>query len=314
MQNICRQTPQLNASNTATDRLASTGSTATSNLVHFPVFSRADFILFRLFGPGLGNLLFPLYRAFQSHKAFGGRLVFPQFTQLKPGPFIRMEKDKRTYFDLFKRRSLAEISLHIRVWSSSSISEQSFSPNGLDPGKIQIIKYEGLRGYFKDLDAQHRTDFFEYLVGRAAHAKDLRNELAQISKSDICVHLRRGDFTAETAEGAGSGGMCYRIADDWYVAAVKKARERLPHARVRVFTDATYLERELLERLGCDVIDASPNALHALLKMSAHGAIVASKSSFSLWSAFLGQQQLYINNTFDVEHYLPVALLVHERV
>ena len=314
MQNFSHRASSLNAPHPHSDRLASTGSTATFNLIHFPLFSRADFILFRLFGPGLGNLLFPLYRAFQSQKTLGGRLVFPQFTQLKPGPFIRMEKDKRTYFDLFERRNLADVSLHIRARFSRPISENSFNPNGLNPGQAQIIKYEGLRGYFKDLEAQHRADFLEYLLDRASHVKDLRNDIAQISKNDICVHLRRGDFTAEAAEGADSGGMSYRIADDWYVAAVKKARERLPDARVRVFTDATGLERELLERLGCDVIDESQNALHALMKMSAHGAIVASKSSFSLWSAFLGQQRLYINKTFDVEHYLPSALLGHERV
>lgn len=285
-----------------------------NKILHYPVLSKADFIFFRLLGPGFGNLLFPLYRAFQAQQKIGGELVFPQFFQIKPGPFLRMEKDKRTYVDLFKCRSISEIALHMRARLIASISEDLINQPSLKINQAKIIRYEGLKGYFKDLDLKYLSEFNNYLLGRATHVKQLREEIAQISKGDICVHLRRGDFTTEAVQSVASGGMCYRIHDDWYVHATSKARKRFPHAKVRVFSDTPDLEPELLAKLKCYEVDQSRNALHALMKMAAHGALIASKSSFSLWSAYLGQQYVYLNSGFELERYMPDNLLGHERV
>ncbi|HMN12450.1 MAG TPA: alpha-1,2-fucosyltransferase [Bellilinea sp.] len=282
-------------------------------LLHYPVLSRADFILFRLLGPGLGNLLFPLYRAFQSQKRMGGSLVFPQFFQIKLGPFLRQEKDKRTYFDLFCRRDVVDVLAHIRAIFGDSMPEECVNQES-SQFRVRTIRYEGLKGYFRDLDPEWRFDFCDYLLQRASFGQQLRNEIDEIGAHDICVHLRRGDFMPESAQEGSSSGMCYRIADDWYVQAVSKALQKFPDAKVRVFTDADKLEPSLLEKLNCSAIDQSRNALHALMKMSAHGAIVASKSSFSLWSAFLGQQYMYINNDFDLGFYVPDGGVEYERV
>jgi len=285
-----------------------------NDILHFPVLSDVDFIFFRLFGPGLGNLLFPLYRAFQTQRKIGGKLVFPQFFQIKPGPFLRMEKDKRTYFCLFKRRSVGDTALHMRARFTKSISEDVINQPDFQLDKAKIITYAGLKGYFRDLELQHLADFKDYLLGRASHVQQLRGEIARVSKDDICVHLRRGDFSPEAAPGAVSGGMNYRISDEWYVAAVAAARKIFPRARVRIFTDECSVEPKLIARMKCDEVDQSRNALHAVMKMAAHGAIVASKSSFSLWSAFLGQQYMYINNDFELGRYMPNELIECERI
>lgn len=281
--------------------------------MHYPILSRADFVFFRLLGPGLGNLLFPLYRAFQSQKNMGGVVVFPQFFQMKLGPFLRFEKDNRTYFNLFNPREIDDVLRHVKAIFTDWVPEEQLS-QASNYGQVEVIRYEGLKGYFKDLDMDYIADFSEYLLRRASHADQLRDELASISKRDVCVHLRRGDFMLGSANADASGGMCYRIADEWYVKAVSIALARFPGAKVRVFTDSTDLDPKLLKALHCTAVDKSRNALHALMKMSAHGAIIASKSSFSLWSAFLGRQYIYITNEFDLGLYARNEQLDYERV
>ena len=95
-------------------------------LLHFPVLSRADFLFFRLLGPGLGNLLFPMYRAFQAQRLEGGQLVFPQFFQWKPGPWLRREKDARAYGDLFRHRTPQEVLLHAAVYCGVPSAVEAF--------------------------------------------------------------------------------------------------------------------------------------------------------------------------------------------
>jgi hypothetical protein len=99
-------------------------------------------------------------------------------------------------------------------------------------------------------------------------------------------------------------GMSYRIADEWYIEAVNEAKELSPNAKVRVFTDEAILSQKLLSKLHCDEVDKSENALHAILKMSYHGYLIASKSSFSLWSAYIGNQYTFITEDFEIQKYM----------
>ncbi|MEK8085718.1 alpha-1,2-fucosyltransferase [Aquabacterium sp. A3] len=263
-------------------------------LLHFPVLSRADFLFFRLLGPGLGNLLFPMYRAFQAQRLEGGQLVFPQFFQWKPGPWLRREKDARAYGDLFRHRTPQEVLLHAKAVALR-----------LSGHAERLRVQEGLGRHFHDLDAAHQATFKQWLVDHYRHREALMQELASISAQDICVHIRRGDFAAATTAAAQQGTMNYQIPDEWYVDAVRVARQSAPGARVRVFTDAHTLEPALMAALGADEVDASPNALHSMLRMSAHGTIVTSRSSFSLWAAYLGSGQAIVHRDFDLGRYMP---------
>lgn len=267
-------------------------------LLHFPVLSRADFLFFRLFGSGLGNLLFPLHRAYQAQQLQGGQLVFPQFMQLKPGPLLRGELDARAYGDLFKRRSANEILKHAQaLWLRAANSTG------------QLRTYEGLGRHFHDLDPRFRTAFRHYLMQRYRHPEALQQTLSEIRPEDIGVHIRRGDFVAASNPQAMQGTMNFLIEDAWYAQATELARLRSPAGRVRIFTDAAQLPQALLDALNPIEIDQSPNAFHALMKMSAHGTLVASRSSFSLWAGYLGQCHTIVSQSFDLERYMPQQVL-----
>lgn len=274
---------------------------------YFPILSRIDFLLFRIFGPGLGNLLFPVYRAFQQHKKYGGILIFPQFFQLKFGPYIRGEKDKRTYYNIFEKRSIRELYNHLLVIFSDGINESKFEL-GIEKYSGVTVKYSGINDFFLSLDQAYTEEFKNYLIERMTYKNLFKNEIRKINKNDICVHIRRGDYIKNQGE-TDNGELCYQIEDEWYVEAVRIAKQKYNLGKIRVFTDDMEISRDLLIALHCDEVDVSRTPLHALLKMSNHGAIVASKSTFSLWSAFLGQQEVYIKKEFVIEEYINLNLI-----
>jgi hypothetical protein len=271
----------------------------TRPLLHFPVLSRADFVFFRLRGSGLGNLLFPLYRAYQARQLQGGLLVFPQFLQLKPGPLMRREPDARAYGDIFQARTAKEVMHHARaLWLLHT---------GKDERQLRI--YEGLGRHFHELSPALRADFRRSLIQRYRQSQRLQQALSKIHEEDIAVHIRRGDFAASTNPMAAQGTMNFIIEDEWYVLATELARQRSPSGKVRVFTDSSELPPSLLKALKPNEIDQSPDALHSLMKMSGHGTIVTSRSSFSLWAAYLGNSHAFVNRDFDIERYMPIETL-----
>lgn len=262
-------------------------------MIHYPKLSKFDFVFFRMGGPGLGNLLFPVYRAYQEASQAGEEMVFPQFGQFKIGPILRFERDKRLYFDLFKNRSLGEVYLNAKSVFSVA-SGRNFDSD--------IKVHSGLGNYFYDLNASLVKDFELYLLGRVSNLDLLKRKIDSIGGNDICVHVRRGDFSKDKSAG---GGMNYQIEDEWYVKAVNALVDRGGAGRVRVFSDTNDLSQEFLKKLKCDEVDVSSNAMHSLLIMSKHGTIVCSRSSFSLWSAFLGKQHVVHNHDFDFKKYMP---------
>lgn len=263
-----------------------------AELIHFPILSRADFVIFRLLGPGLGNLLFPVYRAYQAHREFGGTLVFPQFMQLKVGPWLRRERDARSYGDIFLKRNLTEVRQHIHALVLSAARDRS-----------RLRTYEGLGNYFHDLNPKFKSDFIGFLTHRYARQDMLNQESSKITPNDICVHIRRGDF--QPAGAGGNGGMNYQVDDDWYIQATKVARSKSPTGRVMIFTDAESTSEKIINGIMPDEIDTAPDALQSMIKMSKHGQIVASKSSFSLWAAYLGSGSAIIHHDFDIHRYMP---------
>lgn len=269
-------------------------SATSSTVLHFPVLSRADFVFFRLLGPGLGNLLFPLYRAFQGQRNEGGELVFPQFTQFKLGPWMRREADVRAYSGIFRLRDAPEVARHAKALLLSGMFRSA---------DVQL--YEGLGRHYHDLDPALRAAFTQLLMSRYRQPRVLHSSLRDVSRHDICVHVRRGDFQYATANTATQGTMNVRIEDDWYVQATAKARRLSPQAKIRVFTDAPQLPASLMSALRADELDSSPDALSSLLRMSAHGVVVASRSSFSLWAGFLGECRMVVDESFDMDRYMP---------
>jgi len=234
-----------------------------------------------------------MYRAYQAQQSLGGKIIFPQVMQLKPGPLLRGEKDARSYGNIFRHRTFDELALHAKALCLLALHHHS---------DLQI--YEGLGNHFKDLDPQYQSGFCTYLTQRYKHPASLQQTLQRIRTQDICIHIRRGDFASASSPMAAMGTMNFLTEDEWYIRATEMAREFHPNGRVRLFTDSAQLPATLLDALKPDEIDHSPDAFHALMKMAAHGMIVTSRSSFSLWAAYLGQSRAIVCRDFDLARYM----------
>ena len=275
-------------------------------IYHYPMLSNYDFLLFRMKGSGLANNLFPMYRAFQKSKETNGVFIFPPIVQLKIGPFIRGESDKRVYLNLFKRRSFDEL-MKLKVLFSSKKYDE-LSSNLLNKDKDGVIIYKGIEDlsgsnkyyFFKSFNQEYKEEFINMLIARSKKRDRLFSELSSIKKDDICIHIRRGDFPVKGLK----DDPFRQISDEWFIKVLDYLAREFPRKKIRIFTDdTTSLSNELLSIKDVSV-DSSYNAWHAILKMSAHGTIVASTSTFSLWSAFIGDQKIITNNESNLSRFI----------
>ncbi|MER9558736.1 alpha-1,2-fucosyltransferase [Mesorhizobium sp. M0323] len=262
------------------------------NLYHLPVLSTPDLLAFRLFGPGLGNLLFPIARAVVGQKKLGGVMVPPTLRQIKFGTYARREPDKRTYGRLMEHRTMAD--WNNRFWSlfQRKVAEENFDR---DKDESATIVYQGLGNFFHDIK-QESAEICGWLVKRSRHKVDFSRCI------DISVHVRRGDFL--NANGSGAN---IQIPDEWYIGALQEARKVIGgrNQRCVIFTDGPIDQiKDLSQRLGAEV-DASPNALVSLLSMSRGRIIITSRSTFSMWAVFLGDRVAIWDRTFASSGYWP---------
>jgi hypothetical protein len=172
------------------------------NYYHYPIYSKFNFVFFRVGGPGLGNLMFPMYRAFQAANLSNGIFVFPTFFQFKIGPLLRREKDSRSYGDLFKSRRFNEVLLCLRV--ELNIIDSTFEDKEIDgfsnKSNSSVVLYEGMRNFFYDLDVGLRDDFLQFLKSRLNNIDLLEMSCKEILPDDVCIHIRGGDFSNEDSE------------------------------------------------------------------------------------------------------------------
>ena len=226
-------------------------------------------------GAGLGNLLFPISRALIGQQRHGGLLVYPTLRQVKIGTYVRRERDKRTYGNVLRSRSRDEWGSWLSAKTQRRISETEF-----DGSQQNVtVSYAGLRNYFHDLQGHHGL-ISQWLLG------NMRGRLEQ-DVFDIGIHVRFGDFSTQSPAAAGHS---IRLPLDWYRMAYAEAKRTvgLERPRTLLFTDEP--PHEIRSALGLTAIelDTSPNALIAMMKLSRARCVVASRSTFSMWAAFLG--------------------------
>ena len=263
------------------------------NLYHAPVLSDHDFGLMRSPGPGLGNLLFPIGRALIGQANWGGTFVEPTIRQIKIGTFLRNEPDKRTYGRVFKHRGMHDWRARFTSSLTNSVSESDWTT---DLQRGVTVKYSGLKNYFHDLSG-YEGIIKEYLLAR--------RRAPRISKKpyDIAVHIRLGDFAAYTPN-AKSESM--RQPMDWYDAALRLGCKTwsIADPKIVIFSDAPDDDdvKRFAESWSAE-IDQSANALEAIMYLGQAKGLVASRSTFSMWGAFLSGCPAIWPEEFDLGTY-----------
>ena len=247
-----------------------------------PRFSSLDLAVIRGPGAGLGNLLFPLARAIGYARAHRGVLIEPTWRNLKLGPFLRHERDKRTYGDLFIHRSISQIvgGITRRALVPKRLTEESFL-HGIPESSTwsTLVNVEGMGNEFKDI-AGMGAELREWLLAR------LRVRPESMPLPFVALHIRLGDFGSAALD---SYKRNTRIELDWFRNEAFRVRLLLGDMPIYVFSDEDSPRlRTALEGIQNIEFLRPTNAATDMLRMANAQHIIASNSTFSLWAAFMG--------------------------
>jgi len=272
------------------------------SIYHSAKLSKFDVGIVRSPGPGLGNLMFPVARAIIQSEKSGNIMVSPTWTQLKIGPFLRREKDKRLYLNEFSRRSLFEWKVWFKTLFLTTV-EESRLLSDISHTDNYVVRYEGLGDYFKDI--YDGRDLIKAWIDKNAQ-KD-----GEILESyNVACHVRLGDFGAEEGPDNKQGHVV-RQSWVWYRQAIDEAVKlsNISNPKIYLFTDESHASVVEQLNLPYEVIqDPSKNAITAIINMSRANILVTSKSTFSQWAAFISDGRAIWNHNFNLTETFPVRV------
>ncbi len=214
--------------------------------------------------------------------------MFPTMRQIKIGTYLRRERDKRTYGEIFRPRTRSEWIDWACAHKRKSQDEANYNAS------TSVIRYQGMGRKFHDLVGY--ADIVSKFLLSASRC------VPQTDQYDIAMHVRLGDFAAANVTEA---KQSTRLTFEWYREALEAAREHLGKKTPRgvLFTDEN--PSLLIENLGLENFVPEPpgNALTTLFAMSRAKVLIASRSTFSLWGQYLGNSHAIWPNGFNLEQY-----------
>lgn len=241
----------------------------------YPKFSTLGAFGFRTGGPGLGNLFFAYARALLIAKERGFALVNPTWLSIKIGPYLRREREKRLYLQIFNRQGISGVRKTLLLLTRRKVDEASAA--GMDAKALSgaIVTTTGLGGLFKDI--AHERPYLAAQFGKLLRGED-NMRIRAAGPFGIGVHIRMGDFPQHM-----------RVPLSWYVQTIEKMR-RATGLEVPVTVVSDGGDAELAELLQLPGVRRLALGAHAeLFALSASKIILASDSTFSAWAAFLGR-------------------------
>lgn len=271
---------------------------------HQAKLSSWDFGFARSPGPGLGNLLFPISRALVGQSRYGGVFVYPTIRQVKIGTYLRMERDKRTYGNVFRTRKKEDWRIFLRALQAPTVAENQYRKRStLGP---VTVAYSGLQYYFHDIEGC-RNLIMPWIASNA------RLKGAIDDKYDIGIHVRLGDFQVC---GYNDSRSNTRLPVQWYKDAIRQAQSALgvKTPKTFVFTDGDVGQVKKLLSIPEATADTAKNAVTAIINLSKARVIVASRSTFSMWAVYLGGQAAIWDANFDLNRYFPVRKELDTRI
>ena len=236
----------------------------------FVSLGRLESFGIRLGGAGLGNILFPWARALVYAQENHCIRIQTTWKNLKIGTFLRKEKDKRLYFDLFTEKD--GISGFKKFWLLN------FSK--------QVKYFRGMNNLFTSFKGKQFYIKEELLKIVSPH--HCKNAL-KFNANSIGIHIRMGDFIRPDDEQTlRNGAWNYRLPIKWYQRIIEKINEKsdLP---ICIFSDADEEDLQALLKLkNCRTVHFG-SAISDLIALSNSKVLVSSGSTFSMWASFLGQ-------------------------
>jgi len=250
---------------------------------------------------GLGNQLFPLFKAMIFAKKNNLPLIIVGYHQINWRLLFTKVKTKRKYAGYFKfnKSLLGEGIDKLRV----SYYEKRYSV--IKEPKLNS-EISGHNDVYEFSTISHWSDYFDELKENREDVILLMQSILKSSVIDLLnkqippiigVHIRMGDFRKlkEGEDFRKVGGV--RTPEDYFVDIVQKIREingkDLP---VTVFSDGYIHEFENLFSLGnIKLMEGNPDIVDLLLLSKSKIIITSAGSTFSYWAGFLSDTPMIMH-------------------
>ena len=243
---------------------------------------------------GLGHSLLAWARCRLWCDDYSIPMLAPSWRQLRVGPFLRGERDKRQYYRLFHfpgyvtgLRRLALLTTTQRIAAEScdlrAVAEERSA-------KLVV---------FRNLPAMNDVTYFADIVGRGSQVRARLLAMTKpryvpqpIARPHIALHVRMGDFSAPPSlEKLRAGATNARLPVEWYCSMLAGVRARVGRDYPAVvYSDGT--DESLAPLLAMPEVQRSPrqSSVSDLLSMSQGSLLISSGSGFSEWGSYLGDQ------------------------
>lgn len=240
----------------------------------YPALSNRDYGWFRIGGPGLANCMFFAAKAYVHSRLNDTLFIDPTWIKFSFGPWLRHERDKRLYNDLFYHHG-------VRGWRKFFLIRIS--------GKSNVAKFSDLGNYFGDLNNHYELvkELFDKITRPETVAMVKETDLAD----KIAVHVRLGDYLPEL-----------RVDLSWYKGVIENIIKINPNQQFELFSDGSKEELVSLLQFPNVKLAFYGNAYADMFAISKCKMTIASDSTFSAWGAFLGQKPIL----FSRRHYPPL--------
>lgn len=231
---------------------------------------------------GLGNLLWVWAKSFCWASDRGLPLIAPKWSYVDWKRYLLGNADKRSYFGFFSNEGYIKGIERARCLCRKKIFPEQYSS---ELGKVLVVFEE--MGEFSPLIGRHELVRKEFLrIVCTEHIPvGLSNSLPFIS-----LHVRMGDFLAVNEGSLRRGHTNMQQPLEWYIHALRQCRKSVGYSiPAVVFSDGS--PEELAPLLSEERVSLSQecSALSDLIALSSGAVLIASRSSFSLWAAYIGQ-------------------------
>ena len=239
---------------------------------------------------GLGNMLLPWARCYLWCKDNNVPMIAPIWTQLRIGPYLRRDRDKRNYNRLFHHRGyISGIRRIFYLLTLRRVPEERRDEVVQRSAEFNrsIVVLRGMGDYFESIKSRHT----ELMAELRRITKPAFADTGLSHKKFVGIHVRRADFSIPSDTSVlRQGQQNYQIPLDWYISALKSIRACLGwEAEALVFSDGSPNELKELLSLPNVALYSGGSAITHMLALSEARVMVASGSTFSMWASFLGQ-------------------------
>mgnify|MGYP000016100115 CR=1 FL=1 len=234
---------------------------------------------------GLANMLITWADCYIWCKDLEVKQIAPLWRKIRIGPYIRGERDKRQYQRLFSNgKKINGITRLLLMLVSTKVSaEEVRKPNYEKKSSLfpTMVTFSSMNNLHR-LNGRHNEILKEiYNITKPKYWP------TELPKAFIGIHIRRGDFGEKSNEIKQTN---FRIPIEWYIEALAQIRQGLGYDfPVVVFSDGT--DQEIEPILSLPNVSRSPctESISDLLAISKATVLITSRSSYSLFGAFLGQ-------------------------